>query len=59
MVELLPKIAELWRNDRNKILDSADRITRHVAALRKPFLPEKVVLFRPMDKHAAKEITAL
>ena len=33
LMELLPKIAELWRNDRNKILDSADRITRHVAGL--------------------------
>ncbi len=33
LMELLPKIAEMWRNDRNKILDSADRITRHVAGL--------------------------
>jgi uncharacterized protein YyaL (SSP411 family) len=30
-----------------------------LAALRKPFLPEKVVLFRPADKHAAKDITAI
>jgi hypothetical protein len=30
-----------------------------LAALRKPFLPEKVVLFRPVDKHAAKDITAI
>ena len=30
-----------------------------LAALRKPFLPEKVVLFRPMDKQAAKDITAI
>ena len=32
---------------------------RMLAALRKPFLPEKVVLFRPMDKQAAKDITAI
>ena len=28
-----------------------------LAALRKPFLPEKVVLFRPIDKPASKDIT--
>ena len=30
-----------------------------LAALRKPFLPEKVVLFRPMDALASKDITAI
>ena len=30
-----------------------------LAALRKPFLPEKVVLLRPMDPNAAKELTAI
>ena len=30
-----------------------------LAALRKPFLPEKVVLFRPMDKQTAMNITAI
>ena len=30
-----------------------------LAALRKPFLPEKVVLFRPADQSAATDITAL
>ena len=33
LMELLPEIAEVWRNDRNKINDSADRITLHVAGL--------------------------
>ena len=33
LMALLPKIVEVWRNDRNKINDSADRITRHVAGL--------------------------
>ncbi len=33
LMELLPKIAEVWRNDRRKVLDSADRITRHIAGL--------------------------
>jgi uncharacterized protein YyaL (SSP411 family) len=28
-----------------------------LAALRKPFLPQKVVLFRPMDRQASKDIT--
>ena len=32
-MELLPKIVEVWRNDRNKVNDSADRITRHVISL--------------------------
>ena len=27
LMELLPKIVEIWQNDRQKILDSADRIT--------------------------------
>jgi uncharacterized protein YyaL (SSP411 family) len=29
-----------------------------LAALRKPFLPQKVVLFRPMDRQASKDITS-
>jgi uncharacterized protein YyaL (SSP411 family) len=33
MMELLPKIAEAWRNDRQKILTSADQITQHVIRL--------------------------
>jgi len=33
MMELLPKIAEAWRNDRQKVLTSADRITQHVIRL--------------------------
>ena len=33
LMELLPKIAEVWRNDRNKVNDSADRITRHIVRL--------------------------
>jgi len=33
LMELLPKIAEVWRNDRNKVNDSADRITQHVISL--------------------------
>ena len=33
LMELLPKIAEVWQNDRNKVNDSADRITRHVLLL--------------------------
>jgi uncharacterized protein YyaL (SSP411 family) len=31
--------------------------TMMLAALGKPFLPEKVVIFRPADKHASKDIT--
>jgi len=30
---------------------------RMLAALRKPFMPGKVILFRPMDKQAAMDIT--
>ena len=33
LMELLPKIAELWHSERQKINDSADRITQHVAGL--------------------------
>ena len=33
LMELLPKIVDVWRNDRNKVNDSADRITRHVVSL--------------------------
>jgi uncharacterized protein YyaL (SSP411 family) len=33
MMELLPKIAEAWRNDRQKVLTSADQITQHVIRL--------------------------
>ncbi len=33
LMELLPKIAEAWRNDRQKVLTSADRITQHVIRL--------------------------
>ncbi len=33
MMELLPKIAAAWRNDRQKILTSADQITQHVIRL--------------------------
>ncbi len=33
MMELLPKIAEAWRNDRQKVLTSADQITQHVVRL--------------------------
>ena len=33
LMELLPKIAELWHNERQKVNDSADRITRHVVGL--------------------------
>jgi uncharacterized protein YyaL (SSP411 family) len=33
LMELLPKIADVWRNDREKVLDSADRITQHIARL--------------------------
>jgi uncharacterized protein YyaL (SSP411 family) len=33
LMELLPKIAEVWRNDRNKVNNSADRITRHIVRL--------------------------
>ena len=33
LMELLPKIAEVWRNDRNKVNDSADRITQHIVRL--------------------------
>jgi hypothetical protein len=32
---------------------------RMLAALRKPFLPEKVVLYRPVDQNAAAELTAI
>jgi hypothetical protein len=30
-----------------------------LAALREPFLPEKVILYRPVDKHESKDITAI
>ncbi|MBE9544026.1 MAG: thioredoxin domain-containing protein [Proteobacteria bacterium] len=30
MMELLPKIAAAWQNDRDKVLTSADQITQHV-----------------------------
>jgi len=33
MMELLPKIAEAWRNDRQKVLTSAEQITQHVIRL--------------------------
>ena len=33
MMELLPKIAEAWTNDRQKVLTSADQITQHVVSL--------------------------
>jgi uncharacterized protein YyaL (SSP411 family) len=33
MMELLPKIAAAWHNDRPKVLTSADRITQHVVRL--------------------------
>ncbi len=33
LMELLPKIAEVWRNDRQKVLDSAERITQHIVSL--------------------------
>jgi len=33
LMELLPKIAEVWRNNRKKVLASADQITRHVVSL--------------------------
>ncbi|MGB5750444.1 MAG: thioredoxin domain-containing protein [Desulfobacterales bacterium] len=38
MMELLPKIAKAWKNDRQKVLTSADQITQHVVGLsnRKP-----------------------
>jgi len=31
LMELLPKIADVWRNDREKVIDSANRITQHIA----------------------------
>jgi uncharacterized protein YyaL (SSP411 family) len=33
MMELLPKIAAAWQNDRQKVLTSADQITQHVIRL--------------------------
>jgi uncharacterized protein len=33
LMELLPQIADIWRNDRKKVLDSAERITRHITRL--------------------------
>jgi uncharacterized protein YyaL (SSP411 family) len=33
MMELLPKIAAAWHNDRSKVVTSADRITQHVVRL--------------------------
>jgi len=33
LMELLPKIAEAWQNDRQKILTSADQITQHIVRL--------------------------
>jgi uncharacterized protein YyaL (SSP411 family) len=33
MMQLLPKIAEAWRNDRQNVLTSADKITEHIARL--------------------------
>jgi len=33
LMELLPKIAAVWRNDREKVLDSADQITQHITRL--------------------------
>jgi len=33
LMELLPKIVELWRDDHKKILESADQITRHIVGL--------------------------
>ena len=33
LMELLPKIAEVWHNDRAKVFGSADQITRHVIRL--------------------------
>jgi uncharacterized protein YyaL (SSP411 family) len=33
MMELLPKIAEAWQNDRQKVLTSADQITQHIVDL--------------------------
>ncbi len=33
LMELLPKIAEVWRNDREKVLASANQITRHIVSL--------------------------
>jgi len=33
LMELLPKIAEVWRNDREKVLASADQITQHLVSL--------------------------
>ncbi|MFQ5484892.1 MAG: thioredoxin domain-containing protein [Desulfobacterales bacterium] len=33
LMELLPKIAEMWKNDRAKVFAGADQITRHVISL--------------------------
>jgi len=33
LMELLPKIAAAWQNDRQKVLTSADQITQHVVGL--------------------------
>ena len=33
LMELLPQIAEVWRNDRKKVNDSADQITRYIVSL--------------------------
>ena len=33
LMELLPKIAEVWQNDRANVFASADQITRHVISL--------------------------
>ena len=33
LMELLPKIAEVWQNDRDKVFASADKITQHVIRL--------------------------
>ena len=36
LLELLPKVAEIWKNDRENVLKSADQITDLVASIRIP-----------------------
>lgn len=42
LMQLLPKIAEIWKNDRQKIMDSADRITAQLVGMDKP-APDKAL----------------
>ena len=41
LMELLPKITELWQNERKKVITSANQITRHLISLSEPWSRRK------------------